>query len=84
MCTVSLSTSPSCPWWTTIWQVRVFYDSVLSNFALDNNLTGLRSSVRAAAAVALATKLLVHFSAEGCFESKVSAVTGAFQLEYFF
>jgi len=43
---------------------------------VDYNLAGLRSSVRAAAAVALATKLLVHFSAEGCFESKVSAVTG--------
>jgi len=43
---------------------------------VDYNLAGLRSSVRAAAAVALATKLLVHFSAEGCFESKLSAVTG--------
>lgn len=43
---------------------------------VDYNLAGVRASVRAAAAVALATKLLVNFSDEGCLESKVLTVTG--------
>jgi len=43
---------------------------------VDYNLAGVRASVRAAAAVALATKLLVHLSAEGCLESKISTATG--------
>jgi len=43
---------------------------------VDYNLAGVRASVRAAAAVALATKLLVDLSPEGSWERKVSSVTG--------
>jgi len=43
---------------------------------VDYNLAGVRASVRAAAAVALAIKLLVDFSGEGSWESKLSTATG--------
>ena len=41
------------------------------------NLAGVRASVRAAASVALATKLLIDFSVEGPWEMKVSTATGS-------
>ena len=50
---------------------------------VDYNLAGVRASVRAAAAVALATKLLFHFSEEASWESKVSNVTGSSPLKIF-
>jgi len=43
---------------------------------VDYNLAGIRASVRAAAAVALAIKLLVDFPPEGSWERKVSTATG--------